>query len=93
MGKKDLGTCIILSEKDSQRLDIDLTKLEYICDHSTPIISGFSYRRMKRKLRNTIERYAKKQNADIAVITSQSDGINAFTTDIRYSYSLYRYCS
>ena len=71
MGREDLGTCVILSEEDVEKLNVDLSKLQNMGDMETPMFTGISFRSLNRRLRKHIESEARKSKADIAVITSQ----------------------
>ena len=91
MWQNDLGTCVILSRRDISRLNVNLNNLEKIKDDETKDIVGISDRRIRKKLRKEIEYYARKHNADVAIIDSQEDSLGIFTQCVSYFFSLYRY--
>ena len=91
MGQKDLGTCLILSTDDVKKLHVNLDKLVLFCVNDTPYIRGISETRIKKKLRKYIESVAFKEDADVAVITSQSDSNYPFTQGVNYTFHLYAY--
>ncbi|VVB83403.1 Uncharacterised protein [uncultured archaeon] len=91
MGQKDLGTCVILSQEDTEHLGIDLNKLEFIGEAKLSSVGGIFEHRIKRKLRRRIEKAAKKYDADIAVINGQFDFYETIITYISYDFNLYKY--
>lgn len=93
MGQKDLGTCLILSSEDIKFLGLtNFPQIEQIgSEYQTPSIPFFLYtRKVNKKLRNYIEKVARKQNADLALITHQGDS-RGFIDEREYSFKLYRY--
>jgi hypothetical protein len=91
MGRKDLGTCVIMSKKDVERLGIKLDKLEKIDNFRTPIGSANSFFNPHRKLMRYVEKSAKRERADLAVITREYHEFGFKTEIVHYEYSLYRY--
>lgn len=90
MGQKDLGTCVILSIQDTEKLKINLDELESLEDIEIPPLKGWYDFEIKRKLRREIEKYAEEHGADIAVINKQ-DRTEDFLTSIKYGFRLYKY--
>jgi hypothetical protein len=76
---------------DIKKMRIHLDQLTLICEAQTPSIKGLFSSSTKKRLRNYIEKEARKYEADIAVITHQVETENSVTTSIDYSFSLYDY--
>lgn len=91
MGRKDLGTCIIISKEDVNNLGIKLRNLQKIDDFRTPsrIISPL-FIGGKRLIRY-VERKAKKEEADLAIITRQTHEFTPSQEYVSCEYSLYKY--
>ena len=92
MGQKDLGTCIIISIQDAEKLKINLNELEYLGDIEISPVKGLYDFEIKRKLRREIEKYAEEHGADMAVI-NKKDRTENFLTSINYGFRLYKYKS
>ena len=91
MGRKDLGTCIMMSEEDFERLGIKLDNLQKIDNFHTHLASVDSFFNPYKKLRRYIEKSAKKEKADLAVITREPHEFTPRTEFVFYEYALYRY--
>lgn len=92
MRKSDLEICVIMSREDIIKLDIKLNRLQKIDNFHTPPSSINSFFPMnEKKLRRHIERNAKREKADIAVITRQTHEFTPLAEYISCAYSLYKY--
>lgn len=80
-----------MSRDDVERLSIKLSKLEKIDDFSTPIRSVQSFFNPHKKLKRYVEKSAKRERADLAVITREYHEFGSRTEIVHYEYSLYRY--
>jgi hypothetical protein len=91
MGQKDLGTCIILSQEDTEKLKINLDEFKFVGDVKLFPVKGIFDFRIKRKLRKKVERVAKKYGADIAVVYLQFDHEDIIFSEMSYDFNLYKY--
>jgi hypothetical protein len=94
MGQKDIGTCVLLTHQDLEKLGVNLIKLNHLRDGKTPYERSFFRSKTLRKLREHIHSDARNvsldMRADVALITSQDDWFG-LRDSIRYHYSLYKY--
>jgi len=101
MGQESLGNCTIISPDDKVKLKINLIELvnsgtlELINktrnDHfETPIMKAFTDNGVRKKLRDYIEKDARKKEADLAYIEFQGE-FGGFKSQVSYSYLLYKY--
>ncbi|MCX6746964.1 MAG: hypothetical protein NTU63_02395 [Candidatus Pacearchaeota archaeon] len=92
IGRQDLGMFVIMSEEDIIKLGIKLNRLQKIDNFRTPSKSINSVFPMNEKrLRKYIERSAKREKADVAVITRQTHEFTPLAEYISCEYSLYKY--
>ena len=92
MRKSDLEMCVIMSGEDIIKLGIKLNRLQKIDDFHTPPSSINSVFPMNEKrLRRYIERSAKREKADIAVVTRITHEFASFQEYVACNFSLYRY--
>ena len=91
MGRRDLGTCIILSSEDTTLLNLDFNQLEFVGEVKLNPVRGIFDFNIKRKLRRRIEKIAEKYKSDLAVIHTQSDIFGDFIDEISYNFGLYKY--
>jgi hypothetical protein len=91
MGRKDLGICVVMSKEDADKLGIKLNKLQKIDNFRTPSRTFFPFSMKEKRLRIYIERKARKEEADLAVITRQIHEFTPLQEYISCEYSLYKY--
>jgi len=92
MEKRDLGTCVIMSKEDAEKLGVKLNRLQKIDNFRTPSRSINSVFPMNEKrLRRYIEGSVKREKADVAVITRQTHEFTPLAEYISCEYSLYKY--
>lgn len=91
MSQKDIGRAVVLSLEDAKKLHLNFDGLEHICDITTPTINGVFDDILKLKLYSIIQKTAKKENADVALIRSASNWPYLHITGLAYDFSLYKY--
>jgi hypothetical protein len=91
MGRRDLGTCVIVSKEDAEKLSINLNKFQKIHDFITPSRHIFPFFMGEKRLLKYVERSAKREGADLAVIIHQKHEFTFHQEYIACEYSLYKY--
>ena len=87
---------MIMSKEDAGKLGVKLYSLQKIGSNfnthfEKAILYPFFIRDFRENLRKIIEKKARKEGADLAVITNQTEGFTSFREYVIYNYSLYKY--